>query len=53
MIVAMRCPNCDEPVEVPPEDEVRFVMREDNSTYLVLAQNRLGTRLVHDCELRG
>jgi len=28
----MPCPNCDQPVEVPPEDEVHFVMREDNST---------------------
>jgi NAD-dependent dihydropyrimidine dehydrogenase PreA subunit len=49
----MRCPNCDQPVEVPPADDVRFVVRQDNSTYLVLAENCLGTRLVHECALRG
>jgi NAD-dependent dihydropyrimidine dehydrogenase PreA subunit len=50
---AMRCPNCDQPVEVPPADDVRFVVRQDTSTYLVLAEHCLGTRLVHECALRG
>jgi hypothetical protein len=50
---AMRCPNCDQPVEVPPADDVRFVACEEHSTYLVLAENCLGTRLVHECALRG
>ena len=49
----MRCPNCDQRVEVPPEDDVRFVVREESSEYLVLAENCLGTRLVHECALRG
>jgi hypothetical protein len=47
----MRCPNCDEPVDVDPGVEVRFVARE--AAYLILAKGRVETRLVHECSLRG
>jgi hypothetical protein len=32
------------------ECDLRFVVREE--IYLILAEDRLGTRLVHECELR-
>jgi hypothetical protein len=49
----MHCPNCGDSVEVPLHDELRLVPREDDAKYLILAKGRTGTRLVHECELRG
>jgi hypothetical protein len=48
----MHCANCGEWVETP-HDELRFVAREEDSKYLILATGRMGSRLVHECELRG
>ncbi len=49
----MHCPNCGQSVEIPPNDDLRFVAREDDAKHLILAKGRTGTRLVHECELRG
>jgi hypothetical protein len=53
MLITMRCPNCDQPVGVGLDEQVRFVTRNDTACYLVLAVTAAGTRLVHECGLRG
>jgi hypothetical protein len=52
-MLGMHCANCGEWVELPPNDELQFVTREDVGTYLIVAQRSTGTRLVHECVLRG
>jgi hypothetical protein len=34
-------------------DEVRYVARDETASYLILAETAAGTRLVHECGLRG
>ncbi len=40
----MHCPNCGQWVEIPPQEELRFVTREDDAMYLILAARASGTR---------
>jgi hypothetical protein len=49
----MHCANCGQWIEIPPHDELRFVRRQADSSYLVLAELLANTRLVHQCGLRG
>jgi hypothetical protein len=53
MGVTMTCASCGEWVEIPPNDELRFVTREEDATYVILAVKGSGTRLIHACGLRG
>ena len=49
----MHCPNCDQAVAVPAHEDLRFVVRDETASYLIIAENATGTRLVHECGLRG
>jgi hypothetical protein len=46
----MHCAKCGTWVEVSYGSEPRFVTHEDDSSYRILAETRVGTRLVHECE---
>jgi hypothetical protein len=49
----MHCANCGCWVEIPPHETIGFVARVDDAKYLILAEGRSNTRLVHECGLRG
>jgi len=48
----MHCANCGQWVELGPHDELRFLERERDAEYLILAVRRYRARPVHKCTLR-
>jgi hypothetical protein len=49
----MRCVNCGCWAEINPNEAFGFVARLEDAQYLILANGPCGTRLVHQCRLRG